>query len=97
MPVLADGKGLRILMKALQASLPVTEDSFDAVAGLEARGFLFGPALAAMLGKGFIAIRKAGKLPPETIAKRAGYDMTEAQTEEDFSSLVDYVYEKYPS
>ena len=33
MPVLADGKGLRILMKALQASLPVTEDSFDAVAG----------------------------------------------------------------
>ena len=49
MPVLADGKGLRILMKALQASLPVTEDSFDAVAGLEARGFLFGPALAAML------------------------------------------------
>ena len=73
MPVLADGKGLRILMKALQASLPVTEDSFDAVAGLEARGFLFGPALAAMLGKGFIAIRKAGKLPPETIAEE--YDL----------------------
>ena len=56
MPVLADGKGLRILMKALQA-----------------RGFLFGPALAAMLGKGFIAIRKAGKLPPETIAEE--YDL----------------------
>jgi len=73
MPVLADGKGLRILMKALQASLPVTEDSFDAVAGLEARGFLFGPALAAMLGKGFIAIRKAGKLPPETLAEE--YDL----------------------
>ena len=43
------------------------------MAGLEARGFLFGPALAAMLGKGFIAIRKAGKLPPETIAEE--YDL----------------------
>ena len=81
MPVLADGKGLRILMKALQASLPVTEDSFDAVAGLEARGFLFGPALAAMLGKGFIAIRKAGKLPREVIRKEYALEYGTATVE----------------
>ena len=67
MPVLADAKGLSILMDALEAALPVPVDQFDAVAGLEARGFLFGPALAARLGKGFIAVRKAGKLPPETV------------------------------
>ncbi|MBT1181186.1 adenine phosphoribosyltransferase [Bifidobacterium sp. CP2] len=73
MPVLADAKALGILMKALEKTLPVPVDSFDVVAGLEARGFLFGPALAAHLGKGFIAIRKAGKLPPETIGEE--YDL----------------------
>lgn len=73
MPVLADAKALRLLLEAFEAALPVPADSFDAVAGLEARGFLFGPALAAHLGKGFIAIRKAGKLPPETISE--SYDL----------------------
>lgn len=67
MPVLADARGLRIMIDALVEALPVDADSFDSVAGLEARGFLFGPALAARLGKGFIAVRKAGKLPPRTI------------------------------
>ena len=73
MPVFADAKGLRILIQALQSALPVSIESFDAIAGLEARGFLFGPLLAHQLGKGFIAVRKAGKLPPETI--RQSYDL----------------------
>lgn len=73
MPVLADARALRILMKALEVTLPVPVDAFDSIAGLEARGFLFGPALAAYLGKGFIAVRKAGKLPPETIGEE--YDL----------------------
>ena len=58
MPVLADARAFGILMGALEAALPVDVDDFDMVAGLEARGFLFGPALAAHLGKGFIAVRK---------------------------------------
>ena len=38
-----------------------------AVAGIEARGFIFGAAIAARLGAGFIPLRKAGKLPGKTI------------------------------
>jgi adenine phosphoribosyltransferase len=40
----------------------------DAVAGIESRGFIFGAALAAALGTGFIPIRKPGKLPAETVS-----------------------------
>ena len=38
---------------------------FDFVAGIESRGFIFGSVLADRLGKGFIPIRKPGKLPAE--------------------------------
>lgn len=68
-PVLADAKGLSILMDALVAALPVPAEDFDAIVALEARGFLFGPALAARLGKGCVAARKAGKLPTETLSE----------------------------
>ncbi|WP_300768098.1 adenine phosphoribosyltransferase [uncultured Bifidobacterium sp.] len=68
-PVLADPRGLRIMINALEEALPTDPEFFDSIAGLEARGFLFGPALASRLGKGFIAVRKAGKLPPDTISE----------------------------
>jgi adenine phosphoribosyltransferase len=39
----------------------------DLVLGMEARGFIFGPALAYRLNAGFIPVRKPGKLPAETV------------------------------
>ncbi|PAU68682.1 adenine phosphoribosyltransferase [Bifidobacterium italicum] len=81
MPVLADARGLSILMDALVSNLSIANDEFDAVAGLEARGFLFGPALAERLGKGFIAVRKAGKLPPPTVSESYALEYGEATIE----------------
>ena len=39
----------------------------EAIAGMEARGFIFGAAVAARMGVGFIPVRKPGKLPVKTI------------------------------
>ncbi|OZG50898.1 adenine phosphoribosyltransferase [Bombiscardovia coagulans] len=69
LPALADPQGLSIINQAMLAALPVEADKFDAVAGLEARGFLLGPHIASSLGKGFIALRKSGKLPPTTLSQ----------------------------
>ncbi len=43
--------------------------SFDLIAGIESRGFVFGGALASMLGKGLVPIRKPGKLPAEVLSE----------------------------
>src|SRR2546422_4097692 len=41
---------------------------FRSVAGIEARGFIFGPALAYRLGAGFVPVRKPKKLPSKTVS-----------------------------
>ena len=47
--------------------------------GPESRGFIFGVPVAYLLGKGFIPVRKKGKLPRETISQK--YDLEYGQAE----------------
>ncbi len=64
-PLLADPDGLGAAVDALTE---LTRDLRpDVVIGAEARGFLFGPALARELGAGFVLARKPGALPHTTI------------------------------
>ena len=59
-PVLADDRAFGILTDALAEIVA----GADLVAGIDARGFLIGGAVAHRLGVGVLAIRKGGKLPP---------------------------------
>src|SRR5262250_2635481 len=52
-----------------QMAQPYTEDGVEAVAGIEARGFILGGAIADRLGCGFVPLRKKGKLPWKTIGQ----------------------------
>jgi adenine phosphoribosyltransferase len=56
-------EGLRRTVDGLAAQFEGTK--VDAVIGIEARGFIFAPALAYHLGAGFVPVRKPGKLPAE--------------------------------
>ncbi|HET8829679.1 MAG TPA: adenine phosphoribosyltransferase [Pelobium sp.] len=64
-PILKDQQLCTEIVDAFVAELQGLE--FDAIAGIESRGFLFGLMLANRLKKPFIPIRKAGKLPFKTI------------------------------
>ena len=59
-PVLADRHGLTVVTDAMAE----VAEGADLVAGIDARGFLLGGAVAHRLGIGVLAIRKGGKLPP---------------------------------
>jgi len=66
-PLLADPETLIITSKLLKK--PFNKQKIDVVAGLESRGFLFGPRLAQDLNAGFVPVRKPDKLPAETVAQ----------------------------
>ncbi|WP_235425493.1 adenine phosphoribosyltransferase [Croceibacterium mercuriale] len=67
-PLLADSASFAHAIELLADQAITAGPLPDLIAGMEARGFIFGAALAAHLGTGFVPLRKAGKLPPPVIA-----------------------------
>jgi len=63
----ADPRGFRMAID--QMLHPYAGEPIDKVAGLEARGFILGGAIAHQLSVGFVPVRKKGKLPGPTIAE----------------------------
>jgi len=81
--LLKDPIGFRMVIDAFAQHYAT--QSIDKIAGIEARGFIVGAALAYKLGLGFVPIRKSGKLPAETIghdyALEYGADRVEIHTD----------------
>ena len=63
--LLKDPQGFRGIIDGLKSHY--SKAQVDVVLGIEARGFIFAPALAYALGAGFVPVRKPGKLPAETV------------------------------
>jgi adenine phosphoribosyltransferase len=73
--LLKDPQGLKRTVDALAAQYE--DEKVDAVIGIEARGFIFAPALAYHLGTGFVPVRKPKKLPAERAS--ISYDLEYGQ------------------
>lgn len=77
--VVQDPDGLQTAINTLASFVDV--DDVDVVVGPEARGFIFGVPLAYKLKKGFVPIRKKGKLPRETISVSYALEYGSAEIE----------------
>ncbi len=94
-PVVQDPTALRLAVDHLKK--PFQDQGITAVAGMEARGFIFGSLVAWELGVGFVPLRKPGKLPYDV--KSISYDLeygsaalevhTDALTSEDRVLIID--------
>ena len=78
-PLLQDGESFRRSID--QLARLCADVAVDGVVGIEARGFIFGAALAQTLGCGFVPMRKQGKLPFTTIAQASVHEYGEAVLE----------------
>lgn len=66
--LIKDPVGFRLVIDNFTQRYISGKVEFDAIVGIEARGFIIGGALSYTLGKGFVPVRKAGKLPGEKIS-----------------------------
>jgi adenine phosphoribosyltransferase len=66
--LIKDPVGLKLVIDDFTKRYSATDKQFDYIVGIEARGFIIGGALSYTLGKGFIPVRKTGKLPAAVIS-----------------------------
>ena len=78
-PVMEDPALSNAVVDGLIAGLK--DQSVDAIAGIESRGFLFGMPMALRLGVPFITVRKKGKLPWKTVAYKYDLEYGSAEIE----------------
>ena len=78
-PILQSPQYFRLLVDLLVYRY--MDQKVDVVAGLDARGFIIGAALAYQLNVGFVPIRKKGKLPFETVSQSYALEYGEATVE----------------
>jgi adenine phosphoribosyltransferase len=67
--LIKDPVGFRLMVDNFTQRYITKEIDYDVIVGIEARGFIMGGALSYTLGKGFVPIRKPGKLPAEIISQ----------------------------
>jgi len=67
--LIKDPVGFRLAIDSLTQRYVEGAVKFDVIVGIESRGFIIGGAMAYTLGKGFVPIRKKGKLPAETVSQ----------------------------
>jgi adenine phosphoribosyltransferase len=67
--LIKDPVGFRLVIDTLTQRYLRADISFDTIVGIESRGFIIGSVLAYTLGKGFVPIRKKGKLPAEVVSQ----------------------------
>ena len=78
-PLLRDGEAFHALIDAFAERY--AQAHINAIAGIDARGFIIGAALAYRLGCGFIPVRKAGKLPFTTMCESYSLEYGKATVE----------------
>lgn len=77
--VIQDPEGLQLAIDGMEGVLEGVD--FDVVVGAESRGFVFGAPIARDFKKGFVLVRKKGKLPCETISQEYALEYGTAEVE----------------
>jgi len=77
--LLKDAEGMKYAIDQMQEKLESLD--FDIVIGPESRGFIFGMPIAYTLGKGFVPVRKKGKLPGKVVSKEYALEYGSAVVE----------------